>query len=942
MPYDPILELMSVPEAPQFYVLGAYAKRVTIYSQQVRAINLVDAIWRYHREPPGPRIAIVGGGIAGLTAASRMLEYVAARAPENKTKVSIFEQNADFISIQSDATHRWVHPHLYEWPNEESGAHLNDADIPQLSWHAQDARGLSKELRDKWKEIADKQAELVEERRSTMVTRVEADAGKYRLTWKSPPNGSAEESGKFDIVILALGYGLEPGADGRISYWRPDGMDWIGQPGEQRVLVAGYGDGALTDLMRACLLNFDHESILKEVIKALQPSDIESIRELEDDLGAVDAEELTRGYCAAHFPKVVTILKDKQNKLRKVVLTGPGPNLFDPAASTLNRLVVSQLLRMKAFQHIGLTNGERIKKPAQEDLAIAGILARTDPKLDSFTDIVLRFGTKKILPSSDREPQVALDKNDHPVIEGLPDGLKAMRSRWENMRASDDPTRRPLWILLEPLWKTSPALQNTPPTPANLSRCVLTLDPAAANPKGRWLPGLVNATTALLNLDKVLPFDPIPLALDPDKCASNPEALAFTARALSRVPIAIFNLGGKMGQENPTGMLLLGIRAAVRRGLTLVIFDRSDQEPDWDELPFNIRELLVLPLKSGQQPELYSVLRSGWTAMQLQTKGYRDLPVFDAVRHYARRSPPVPDGKVEIFALCPFNPDYLKNTWPKLFDLITAVGAHDKRRFDLKPVTEYLSPMLVSERVYDLTRFADRCMVDWTYWRANVFFELGVRLAVSKVPPICVIRSDQQHATNASAALLQTFSPIAYDLESGESAEGDFGQAFLKAERQIRDRHHRLRQVYDASERNAGMDQELGYVPLEQELFGQVTSIIGSDFVREGSFKFLYSSNPSLSRQMLRNLVDRLDAALLLVESKIKRLKADDDGYDRLDGLRKDTASRLQEMRDFGRQLRYLGDDDIVNDTLRIHSGRVIARSRPTPSRRSKKAERGG
>lgn len=108
MPYDPILELMSVPEAPQFYVLGAYAKRVTIYSQQVRAINLVDAIWRYHREPPGPRIAIVGGGIAGPTAPARMLEYGAARGPENKTKVSIFEQNADFISIQSDATHRWV------------------------------------------------------------------------------------------------------------------------------------------------------------------------------------------------------------------------------------------------------------------------------------------------------------------------------------------------------------------------------------------------------------------------------------------------------------------------------------------------------------------------------------------------------------------------------------------------------------------------------------------------------------------------------------------------------------------------------------------------------------------------------------------------------------------------------------------------------------------
>jgi hypothetical protein len=36
--------------------------------------------------------------------------------------------------------------------------------------------------------------------------------------------------------------------------------------------------------MRLCLVNFDHKRLLKDVIEVLQPSDIETIRSLEDDI----------------------------------------------------------------------------------------------------------------------------------------------------------------------------------------------------------------------------------------------------------------------------------------------------------------------------------------------------------------------------------------------------------------------------------------------------------------------------------------------------------------------------------------------------------------------------------------------------------------------------------------------------------------------------------
>jgi hypothetical protein len=332
MPYDRILDLMSVPGTPQLYVLGAYAKRVTIYSQQVRAINLVDALEYYRHKLEGLRVAVVGGGIAGPTAAARALEY--------KAEVSIFEQTADFVSIQSEANHRWVHPHLYEWPYQERGLPLTDsADLPVLDWKPQTAKDLSIALRTAWKAVVEKHMEFVKEHRLAMVTGIEADSGGYRIAWSDLANGSTPGTDNFHIVILALGYGLEP--RGKNSYWRPDGVDWIGQPGEQRVLIAGYGDGALTDLMRLCLMNFDHEGILKDVIAALQPPDIERIRTLEDDIRPDDAEELTKCYSDICLPKVIDVLQGKLNKVRKVVLTGPSPHLFDPAASTLNRLVTS-------------------------------------------------------------------------------------------------------------------------------------------------------------------------------------------------------------------------------------------------------------------------------------------------------------------------------------------------------------------------------------------------------------------------------------------------------------------------------------------------------------------------------------------------------------------------------------------------------------------------
>ncbi|MEZ6031014.1 MAG: FAD-dependent oxidoreductase [Hyphomonadaceae bacterium] len=245
MPYDRILDLMSVPGSSRIFVLGAYARRVTIYSQQVRAVNLVDAIQHYGFGLCGRQVAIVGGGAGGLTAAARALVYGG--------NVTVFEQSASLLSVQSEASHRWVHPHLYEWPVELIDGQLPDnAGLPVLDWSAQNADDLAKHLRTEWAAVARKFGEAVDERRYTAVTKLKSQADGVLVTSKEAKKPLPDEQ-KFDLVILAVGYGLESDDLRQHSYWQPDGLAWAAKKEEQRLLIAGYGDGALTDLISSVL-----------------------------------------------------------------------------------------------------------------------------------------------------------------------------------------------------------------------------------------------------------------------------------------------------------------------------------------------------------------------------------------------------------------------------------------------------------------------------------------------------------------------------------------------------------------------------------------------------------------------------------------------------------------------------------------------------------------
>jgi len=161
---------------PKLYVVGSNHRLITLFSQQVRAINLVQALLEEKKVAPEARICIVGGGVAGLTAA--------AFAMEKGLEVSLYEQESEPLSVQAQCKGRWIHPHIYDWPDPES---LTDrADLPVLSWSADYAHRVIYQIRAGWNKIRWRHSGRLKEHWNSQVTHLEpsTDADKpVKVTW---------------------------------------------------------------------------------------------------------------------------------------------------------------------------------------------------------------------------------------------------------------------------------------------------------------------------------------------------------------------------------------------------------------------------------------------------------------------------------------------------------------------------------------------------------------------------------------------------------------------------------------------------------------------------------------------------------------------------------------------------------------------------------------
>ncbi|HEX5750884.1 MAG TPA: tetratricopeptide repeat protein [Archangium sp.] len=438
-----ILRQMAVREEPGVYVLGCFERRITLYTQQVRALNLIHSLFVEERLKEGAKLAVIGGGAAGLTAA--------AGAAIRGAKVTVFEQASDLLAMFRNNRQRWLHPHLYDWPEE--GSEEPQANLPVLDWTADLAGNVAERLLAQWQPLVQRHGIEVH----TRVRRLQIHPGSStprQLAW----NTDSFDEGDFDTVILAVGFGTErtlEGAPSR-SYWEDDNLDRLlhASGTSKRYLISGTGDGGLIDLLRVRLRDFRHERIIQRYLG-------------ETSLGAVRTELLTleeefrqerlqeRDFFKKY--KELPVPKELDERLREdlrgdttAVLNGRDVFPLSAGASILNRFLTSRLMRLGGVRYeSGTLSVKRAEKT--ESYAASFLDENKHPKhVEEFDDIIVRHG-----------PEPALERSFDSI-------WKKAGARMREL-AELDQTRRPLFRAEDFAKAPSGARPRTPAAPVNRS-----------------------------------------------------------------------------------------------------------------------------------------------------------------------------------------------------------------------------------------------------------------------------------------------------------------------------------------------------------------------------------------------------------------------------------------------------------------------------------------
>lgn len=289
-----VLNAMRVPDLSgkgilwDVFQIGCTSRPLNFASQQMRAFKLTEALYQSDLIHKDISIAIIGGGLAGITAGIACLLLGAG-------KVTLFEKAHELMALQRGASHRVVHPYIFKWPAPDAEKRSTDHDFPLLNWSADSAEKIRAELVNEveilfnrccknrnYKPVSDRpDLDFLKLRLGTEVRRVDyqkrhdirvfAEGREPHFVeernWYLPVGPYRNFDETFNIVIFAVGFGLErefPGLQFR-SYWQLDPFTQTTIKGisPRRCLVSGTGDGGLIDAIRLKLFDADQDDLTK-------------------------------------------------------------------------------------------------------------------------------------------------------------------------------------------------------------------------------------------------------------------------------------------------------------------------------------------------------------------------------------------------------------------------------------------------------------------------------------------------------------------------------------------------------------------------------------------------------------------------------------------------------------------------------------------------------
>jgi tetratricopeptide (TPR) repeat protein len=439
-----VLRHMQVPKEDGLYILGCFEKRVTLRSQQVRALNLICALDALGALKSTGRIAVVGGGAAGMTAA--------AGAARLGYEVTLLEKKDTLLPLFRGNNTRWLHPHIYDWPetpgetrHDEGQLDPDEAGLPLLSWRADLAGKVADQFDQQWRNLPERSRIHV----VPNVQSINLGSGKPRtISWNAP----GRRKGTFDAVILAVGFGIEKPFKEvpLVPYWDNERWHQPTRGGTERYLVSGCGDGGLIDLLRLKLKDFRHEDIVRRFLSA------PGLESLTERLKAIEKEartKETRGedpgtYLEEQYEHLVVPDEvDKAFELRtdtEVTLNGRATSPLTLRSSILNRFLTSRLLYQ--FEAVPYREGEFTATRKGDSYEVRFKTGKPEP----FHHVICRHG---------------------PALGGaLGEGFPELLEKSGELQARNelDQTRKPLWTpgffdrVTDPRGETPPSRRGGP------------------------------------------------------------------------------------------------------------------------------------------------------------------------------------------------------------------------------------------------------------------------------------------------------------------------------------------------------------------------------------------------------------------------------------------------------------------------------------------------
>lgn len=379
----------TVPSADGLYFVGTFDRRITFYSQQVRALRLARSLYEAGKIDANDSIAVVGAGAAGVTIALALALL--------DCRVTLFDPADEVLQLQSDSP-RLLHPHIYEWP--ALGSLETDAGLPFLNWELDDGGTVAAKLAQEFHgHRAQLQQKLVWKDRHKL-SALAQEGSEWRAHFD---NG---HSYIFKQVVLSMGFGDEKktGDADVYDYWKQRGVGTAAIEPNPPVtyLVSGNGDGALTDILNLMITGFEHvrftgaflsyfgHDVLRATILAAQEG-----RNPEDDLEPLFEGDLHKVLLERGILDSLTPLLRKD---RLLTINTSGTLLSLGRAAQLNQCMVYSVLAAARQAGIVVRRStgmiSDVKKHA-DGLEAFGISLAGVPLTERFNHVILRHGPEK-------------------------------------------------------------------------------------------------------------------------------------------------------------------------------------------------------------------------------------------------------------------------------------------------------------------------------------------------------------------------------------------------------------------------------------------------------------------------------------------------------------------------------------------------------------------